>query len=149
MDLDENEILPPSNPLTVKLNQVILKFVSDSFDAKYLPAYEVLQTSGFRDQAKNLEVGGAENSAHVHGLARDIVLKHGGKKIPLVQAKAIFRDFIKPNWPGYALLETGSDPESWHIHLNLPRTVTIYAGLISLAVLGVVGYEVIKSWPKK
>ena len=128
----ETEIAPPSSPLTVKINMTFLDLIFDSWAKKYLPAYEVVKTSGYRTKEKNAEVGGAANSAHVHGLAYDFVLKQGGKLITGEKFKSIYKEFIEPNWPGFALFEGD------HVHVNLSRKITVYAGLIGLSAIGAI-----------
>ena len=140
MEAEETKIKPPTNPLTAHINGAIVGFYLDWFIKRFLPAFKVEITSGYRDPNKNKSVGGAENSAHLHNLARDIVLRYpNGQLVPKAQAKAVFDEFIKPNWPGFALWEED------HIHLNLSRKITEYAGIMSVAAMGVVGFAIIQS----
>jgi hypothetical protein len=70
-------------------------------------------TSGYRSPAKNEAVGGAQNSAHLHGLAVDVVpyLPLGGGSLSWGDVAALWRS----ETGGTAIVETD------HIHLNLPR----------------------------
>ncbi len=144
MEEVESKIMPPTNPLTAKINSTILKYYFDWFSKKYLPAFVPVITSGYREADKNASVGGVENSAHLHGLAYDFVLQHpGGSMVPKSQAKAVFSDFIAPNWPGFALWEEDAKGV-WHVHVNLSRRVTEYASIAGLATMGVVGFFLIE-----
>jgi len=137
---DDATIPAPAFPLTVQLNLVYLRLVFDWFRSKYLPAFDVQVTSEYRDQAHNREVGGADNSAHVHGLARDFILKYkDGRVVPVAQAKAVFDEFIAPNWPGFALWEGD------HIHVNLSRRVSNTSGLVGVGLVGFGVYKLVKS----
>lgn len=145
MTENEKAILPPKNPLTAKINLAILGFYFDWFTKKYLPAFKTVITSGFREPAKNLEVGGAGNSAHLHGLAYDFVLQYpNGEPLPKAQAKSVFNDFIAPNWAGFALWEE-NDKGVYHVHVNLSRQITEYAAIMGVAAMGVIGFHIIKS----
>ncbi len=137
---DDTKIPPPSSPLTVQINLAVLRLVFDWFAAKYLPAFVPVITSEYRTEAHNKEVGGADNSAHVHGLARDFILQYkNGQAVPQLQQKAIFDEFIAPNWPGFALYEGD------HIHVNLNREISQYAGIAGVGLLGLVGYKIFTS----
>ena len=147
MEDSETSIPPPVSPLTAKINLAILGFYFDHFAKKYLPAFVPVITSGYRDAAKNSEVGGEQNSAHLHGLAYDFVLQYpGGQEVPKLQAKQVFDNFIQPNWPGYALWEEAGGV--WHVHVNLSRKITEYASIIGLTAIGVVGFKMIQNWGK-
>lgn len=143
---EEASIKPPANPLTAKINSTILGFYFDWFMKKWLPAFKPVITSGYRDPVHNKDVGGAENSAHLHGLAYDFVLEYqNGQAVPKSHAKVIFDEFVKPNWPGFALWE--ETPEGvWHIHVNLSRQITEYAAIAGVAAMGVIGFKIISSW---
>lgn len=141
---EENQIKPPKSPLTSKINLAILHFYFERFAKRYLPAFRYRITSDYRDAEKNKEVGGAANSAHLHGLALDFVLlDQNGKAVPKSQAKAVFDEFIEPNWPGFALWESD------HIHVNLSRKISEYAGAAGVAVLGALGIHLINRWADK
>lgn len=115
---------------------------------KWVPAFDAVITSAYRDPKKNQSVGGVGNSAHLHGLAYDWVLRDplSGRYLSKSQAKKIFDDFVLPNWSGYALFEEGGDVPGWHYHTNLSREVTLYAGLVAATGLGVVGYKLVENW---
>ncbi len=138
-DVAENEIPAPVSPITIWINLKVLGFVFNWFLQKYLPGYTARVTSEYRTAEHNQAVGGAANSAHVHGLARDFNLQQNGVDVPKAQEQALFEQYIKPNWPGYALWEGD------HIHLNLSRKITTYAGAVGVAGVGILGYKVISS----
>lgn len=135
---EENKIPPPKSPVVVKMNLWILGRVFDWFMRRYLPTFGFIITSEYRTQARNREVGGAANSAHVHGLARDVVLtrKSDGAQVLESQAEKVFKEFILPHWPGYALFEPAAGGEGYHIHLNLSRQIGIYAAAVAVAGAG-------------
>lgn len=138
IEVEENRIKPPKSPLTAKINLSILHFYFERFAKRYLPAFRYRITSDYRDTAKNKEVGGAANSAHLHGLALDFVLlDQNGKPVPKAQAKAVFDEFIAPNWPGFALWESD------HIHVNLSRKISEFTAAAGIAVLGALGIHLI------
>lgn len=149
MEESEKAVKPPTSPITVRLNQFVLSTYFKWFVKKYLPAFKVVITSGYRAPDKNAEVGGVENSAHLHGLAYDIILqKPDGAAITRDQARKVFADFIAPNWGGYALWEDGAGADgkkTWHIHLNLSRRVTEYASIFGISVIGIVGFKFFSS----
>ncbi len=145
MEEVETKIKPPTNPMTAKINLAILGFYFDYFVKKYLPAFKPVITSSYREPEKNASVGGAENSAHLHGLAYDFILQYqNGEPVPKAQAKAVFNDFIAPNWAGFALWEE-SDKGVWHVHVNLSRKITEYASIMGVAAMGIIGFQIIKS----
>lgn len=146
---EETSILPPKSPLTAKINLAILGFYFDHFTKKYLPTFKPVITSSFRDADKNREVGGAENSAHLHGLAYDFVLDYAnGERVPKAQAKRVFEEFIKPNWLGFALWEENENGV-WHVHVNLSREITQYAAILGVAAVGVIGFQMFKALEAK
>lgn len=140
-DAPENEIAPPSFPLTARINQAITDFYFDHFASKYLSAYDVRKTSGLREMDHNAEVGGAPNSAHLHGLAVDFQLWRDGHRVPLSEEAQIFSTIIKPKWSGYAQ----NEPEKNHIHVNLTRRITLTTGVTSIAVMGIVAVPIFKA----
>lgn len=144
--MNEASIPAPVNPLTLKLNLTILRYVSSLFSTKWLPALERVVTSDLRTASHNKDVGGVENSTHVHGLAEDFQLKYkgNGSLLSESQARAVYDQFIAPNWPGFTEFEKSSSGEGYHIHWQLSREVSTYAGLITVAGIGVVGFALIK-----
>lgn len=138
MDAEEFQIAPPSFPLTAKLNQAATDFYFDNFSRKYLIDYQVIVTSTLRDDTKNAAVGGAENSAHLHGLAVDFILARDGKPIPERELKKVFDQIVAPRWPGFSLFEGD------HIHLNLTRRITPAMTLATFSVMGIVGVRLFK-----
>ena len=147
---DETTVPAPKNPLTLKINLAILRYVADNFFKKWLPNYDPVITSDLRTADHNAQVGGVPNSAHVHGLAEDFQLKFkNGAPLSEAQAKAVFEQTIKPNWPGFSEWEASSSGEGYHIHVQLSRDISTYAGAISLAGLGVLGMFIINKWGDK
>lgn len=145
METEETKIKPPANPITAKINLAILGYYFEWFARKYLPTFKTVITSSYRDPDKNHSVGGAENSAHLHGLAYDFVLQYAnGEPLPKAQAKAVFDEWVKPNWPGFALWEE-NQKGIWHIHVNLSRKITEYASIMGVAAMGVIGFYIFKS----
>ena len=151
MPVDEKTIPPPVSPLTVKLNLSILRFFSSMFAAKWFPSMEMVVTSDYRTKEHNTQIGGAENSAHVHGLAEDFQLKYkaGGQLVPEAQAKVVYDTIIAPNWPGYTEWEPSSSKEGYHVHWNLSREITSYIGPVGVAAIGIIGVAIINGWSKR
>ena len=148
MEGNEQSIKPPVNPLTVKINMAVLAYYFDWFTKRYLPAFKPVITSSYRAADKNKEVGGAENSAHLHGLAYDFVLQYpNGEPVPKAQAKSVFADYIAPNWHGFALWEENA-AGVYHVHVNLSRKITEYSGIMGLAAMGVIGFHLIQKMTK-
>lgn len=149
--MDETKVPPPASPLTKVINLAILRFIANNFAAKWLPAYERVVTSDLRTAEHNKEVGGVDNSTHVHGLAEDFQLKFkgNGQALSQSQAKAAYDQFIAPNWPGFTEFEAASAGEGYHIHWQLSREITTYAALGGVAALGVVGFVVVNNWSKQ
>ena len=143
MSAPDSTILPPTSPLTVKINLLVLKTYFDFFCAKYLPGLTPVITSSYRTTAQNEAVGGAENSAHLHGLAYDFVLNDSsGRRLSRDETKVIFDNQIAPNWPGYALFE--ETPEGvYHVHVNLSREITVWAGVAGVAGIGFLGFKLV------
>jgi hypothetical protein len=142
--VDETKIPPPKNPLTIRINLAILRYVRTMFFSKWLPGFQPAVSSDVRTAERNAKVGGAANSAHVHGLAEDFQLKDlAGKVIPEPQAKALFEQFIKPNWPGFSMWEASSPGEGYHVHVQLNRNISTYAGVVSLAGMGAMGIYIL------
>ena len=149
--MNEKEIPPPVNPLTIKLNITIMRFVSKQFAARWLPNFDLVVTSDIRTAEHNKEIGGAANSAHVHGLAEDVVLKNRatGKMLTESEARAVYGEFIAPNWPGYSEFEKSNAGEGYHIHWNLSREISTYSGLVSMAGIGVIGFALLNKMQGK
>lgn len=146
----EAEIPAPKNPLTVRINLAILRFVREQFFKKWLPNMDPVITSDIRTPEHNAKVGGVPNSTHVHGLAEDFQLRYkNGALVPEAQAKAVFEQFVMPNWPGFSEFEAASKDEGYHIHIQLSREISTYAGLISLAGIGALGFAIINSWGRE
>lgn len=135
--MSDTTVLPPSSPITVKINLMILKGYFDWFCKKHLPGLTPVITSAYRTTAQNESVGGAENSAHLHGLAYDFVLSDSsGKRLSRDSTKAIFDKSIAPNWSGFSLFEE-TPGGVYHVHVNLSRDITTYAGIAGVAGVGV------------
>jgi hypothetical protein len=145
--MTDPDIIAPVNPLTLKINGAILDFVLGNFIKKQLPNFAKIKTSGYRTVEHNASVGGVANSAHTHGLAEDFQLAfQNGSKVSEVQAKSAFDQFIKPNWPGFSEFEPAHGGEGYHIHVQLSREITTYAGIVAMAGLGVLGFAIVSKW---
>lgn len=142
-ELEETKIRPPSFPLTARINQAITDFYFEHFARKYLAplGLEARITSTLREADHNAAVGGAANSAHVHGLAVDFQLFRAGKRLGAAEESKVFRDVVAPNWPGYALDEV---KEKNHIHVNLTRQISVSTGITTAAVMGMIAIPVFK-----
>lgn len=142
---DESKIPAPVNPLTKMINLQIIRFVAGRFFEKWLPNYVQVVTSDLRTADHNKEVGGVDNSTHVHGLAEDFQLKYkaSGAALSQAQAQAVYEQFIAPNWSGFTEFEKASAGEGYHIHWQLSREISTYAGMVALAGIGVVGFAMI------
>lgn len=149
--MNEATVPAPLNPLTIKINLAILRYVRENFFQKFLPNYQASITSDLRTAEHNAKVGGVPNSTHVHGLGEDYQLKFsaGGALVPEAQARAAFEQLIKPNWPGFSEFEPSSKGEGYHIHAQLSRDISTYTGIVSLAGLGVLGMVIVNSWGKR
>jgi hypothetical protein len=86
-------------------------------------------------------VGGADNSAHLHGLAVDFQLFLNGVRVTPAEENRIFEQVIKPKWPGFALNEIATKN---HIHVNLTRQITISTGITAAAVFGILAVPMVK-----
>jgi hypothetical protein len=140
----ENQIPPPKSPLTIQINLFVLRLYFDWFMKTYLPAYTYRVTSEYRDEAHNAEIGGASNSAHVHGLARDFVLINtAGEVVGADQTKSVYDSYVAPNWKGYSEFENKDGV--YHIHVNISREVGIYASVMGVAAIGVIGFKMFSS----
>ena len=64
------------NPIVIAINGWLIENYLKKFNENYLPNFEIVETSGFRTEEKNRNIGGAKDSAHVYNLARDYVLKN-------------------------------------------------------------------------
>lgn len=132
----------PKNPATLFINGAIMDHVLSNFVKQYLPAYELVSISGYRNPVHNKREGGAELSAHQWNLAKDFALKFKttGRLVPAAQLKKIWKEFVKPNWDGYSLYEPGKT--TGHIHVNLPRDITQFtkfAGFLGVTAAAVFG----------
>lgn len=146
--MPENTIPPPVNPLTKMINLQVLRFVAARFMEQWLPEYAQVVTSDIRTAEQNHKAGGAENSAHLHGLAEDFQLKYrqGGAAVNQAQARALYDRVIAPHWAGFTEFETASGGEGYHIHWNLSREISTYSGLAALAGIGVVGFKLLNQF---
>lgn len=147
MEEEENKIRPPSFPLTIGINQAITDFYFGHFVQKYLAplGLGVEITGRDRDQVRNAQVGGAENSAHLHGLAVDFRLTRAGVALSPADSSKIFTTLIKPNWPGFAQDEM---KDKNHIHVNLSRAISITTGLTAASVMGILAIPLFKKFFK-
>lgn len=114
---------PPISPTTIAANGKMVDNYLSSFLSQNLPKkYSIYITSGYRDQQKNEEVGGATDSAHLYNLARDFVFTYAdtGQVVPESEAVGLYSDNFR-NWNGYTYFEPGMDGRTYHVHVNLPR----------------------------
>lgn len=115
----------PNGPLTISLNGLIMDHTLQEFADRYLPAFELEITSGYRSPQHNEEVGGAEFSAHQYNLARDFALKtKDGNLISAGKLEQIWEEYVKPNWPGYTYYHPPVSGVTGWIHVNLDREIT-------------------------
>lgn len=128
----------PKNPITIAINKGIMEKALGVFNATYLPAYDLIVTSFYRNEKENDDIGGADDSAHMYGLATDYVLKNKatGKILSDSMMKNVFDQYIKPKWPGYTYFKPKQPYTStgW-IHANLDRDLakgTMWAGIAAL-----------------
>lgn len=130
---DDKHIQPPSNALALYFNESVINWYFPQWAQKHLPGYEVIITSKTRLPDKNTAVGGAANSAHLHGLAVDFILRKDGKPVVGEDFRRVFDTVVAPTWPGFALYESD------HIHVNLSRQVTLWAGVFAASIMGLLG----------
>jgi len=133
----------PKNPVTLAINGFLMDNYLRDFAEKNLPAYGYEITSAYRDEEKNREVGGVENSAHLYNLARDIVLTKNGIALNSAQLKQVYDQFIKPSWEGYSKLYHS------HIHLNMDRELSEYTRFAGYAATAFIAAFGIKKFIKK
>ncbi len=139
--ITDKDIKPPTNPVTLKINGWVMDWYFNYFIKKYLPAYTVVVTSTYRDPAHNADIGGVGNSAHLHNLAKDYVLQDAnGAFLPASKAKEVFASFILPYWQGFTQFEAATSKQGYHIHANLSRHVTTYAGVLAVGGTGLVAW---------
>jgi len=110
------EQMPPPPQWAARLVNILFKMRVRSFlQARGISNFHF--TSGVRTVEHNREVGGAKNSAHLFGVAADVVLD-AAPEDPLTQgpvsASGLAREWIKETG-GYAL------DERTHLHLNAKR----------------------------
>lgn len=126
----------PKNPITLWINGALTDSALRDLAAKYLPAYDLVITSGYRTPAYNEKIKGAQDSAHLYNLARDFQLKNraSGKIASDEDLKKLFDQYIAPNWEGYKLFEPKTDTSSgaW-IHLNLDRVISDNTKFLAMA----------------
>lgn len=136
----ETNIPPPSFPLVAQVNQAYTDFVFRRWFAKNFPGYEVEETGGLRTQERNAQVGGANNSAHLHGLAKDFAIKKSGRVLSVPEHQALYTAVVVPTWPGF----TEFDPSNNHIHVNLTREITPIMTMAVGAAAVIAGAAVVK-----
>lgn len=134
--------VPPKNPITIKINEMLTRNFFEHWAEIYLPDYGYIITSHYRDPQENRDVGGVSDSAHLYALALDIVLTKNGKPIPREKAKQIFDEVIQPKWEGFALWEGD------HIHLNLDREITNYTKYLGYAAGAILAAFTVKKLSK-
>lgn len=115
----------PTGPVTIAVNGYIIDKVLEDFRQKYLPAFEIEITSGYRSPTDNEAVDGAEYSAHLYNLARDFVLKDKtGNYLTAERHKQIYEQFVKPHWENYSYYHPPKTGITGWIHVNLDRDIT-------------------------
>lgn len=145
----ETEIPAPKLAPVIQGNLFVLRTVFDWFKSRYLADYAIQITSEYRTPEHNAEIGGASNSAHIHGLALDFVLwGSDGKILSASDGKQVFESIVKPHWPGFSEYEI-TDKGVWHIHVNLSRAIGGFVGLGELALAGFAFFEVVKKYKRK
>lgn len=131
--MSEKLIPPPSNPLALGFNEAVINWYFPQWAGKHLSDFEVIITSKTRLPSKNEVIGGAANSAHLHGLAVDFVLRKNGRPLTVEEFRSVYETRVKPSWPGFSLFETD------HIHVNLSREITTWAGVFAASVAALLG----------
>ncbi len=141
--LARTDIIPPTNPIHIKVNGYIVDWTLKRFINKYLPGYEIVYTSRYRDPDKNIAAGGASDSAHLYNLAIDFhLLDREGNLITDEWLKNLYDTVIKPNWThGFSQFEyPNRDDSTAHIHINLDRSKTKLGIVISVVGVGLIAY---------
>lgn len=105
--LPEKDVPPPPEWLARYLHFMVSDYV-ERFRDRLPSGVSFRITSGFRDPARNERVGGAANSAHIHGLAVDVVANSA-------TGARIISELWRREFGGVAIIESD------HVHLNLPR----------------------------
>lgn len=129
----------PTGPITIALNGFIMDTVFNGFCEKYLPAYEVEITSGYRTPAENENAGGATYSAHQYNLARDFVLKNKqtGEYLSADMQKKVWEEWVKPHWNGYTYYNPPKTGKTGWIHVNIDRAITDKTKVLEYAIGGI------------
>jgi hypothetical protein len=136
--------VPPINPATIQSNLLLMRKVFKEWIEKYLPDYEAVVTSEYRDKNKNASVGGSKDSAHLYALATDFVLNFNGVRLTEEQLKRVYEEKIKPNWPDFSLFEGD------HVHINLPRNFSQATKYIGWAIsTAIAGFFIKKVWTNR
>lgn len=128
----------PTGPITIGLNGFIMDTVFNGFIKQYLPAYEVITTSGYRTPDENEKAGGAKYSAHQYNFARDFALKdREGNLLSPERLKSVYDEFVKPNWNGYSSYNPPKTGNTGWIHVNIDRSITLKTRVAEYAITGV------------
>lgn len=115
----------PTGPIAIGLNGMIMDSIFDRFVKRYLPAYEIEITSGYRTATENEAVDGAEYSAHLYNLARDFVLKDKtGGYLSAEKLEQVYKEFIEPYWEYYSSYNPPKTGQTGWIHVNIDRDIT-------------------------
>lgn len=113
---------------------MIMDSIFKKFIAKYLPAYDVEITSGYRTPAENEAAEGAKYSAHLYNLARDFVLiDKNGNYIPAERLRQIYDEFVQPHWEGYSYYNPPKTGVTGWIHVNIDRDLTNQTKVVEYA----------------
>jgi hypothetical protein len=143
-------IKPPKNPVTIAINGFLIDNYLRDFFEKNLPAYSFQITSGYRDEQKNAEVGGVQDSTHLYNLGRDYVITRAGVVLNDSQMEKLFKEFILPQWEGFTKYYRRSGGASTgHIHGNLDRDLNNYTKFAGIAAIGAAVAFGIKKFIKK
>ncbi|AWY20339.1 peptidase M15 [Moraxella bovis] len=114
-------------------NQQVLQNLIDSSENLWQPARDILGhpiiiTSGYRCLTLNLRIGGAKNSAHLHGYAIDFSCPAFGNTRAVV--KHLADEFKKRGIKfDQCILEYPQSPNSW-VHLGHKRSDGVQRGQV-------------------
>ena len=132
-----NSITIPVNPFTIWINGMITDGYLNTFVKRFLPNFDIIITSKYRNKEHNEEVGGVADSTHLYNTGRDFAITNKeGEILSSDKMKAVYDEFIKPNWDGYTEFEAAHDGHSAHIHADIGREITKYTSIVGLAAAG-------------
>ncbi len=112
--LPEEQIPPPPEWLALYLYGLFRVYLHGFMTRHGVTEYRV--TSGYRKPAHNEAVGGAKNSAHVHGLGEDVQIT-----APFMTRE--FQQDLVNDWKqetgGFALVESDHEPGEYEVAVAL------------------------------